>query len=179
MVRNSDNWKQSIRKRRRQSGKSYVNEKGKTVDKRKITKSCGGKINVDWNAVIIFQRKIEIKYSNSLGRWMILIKVCFIQTLLTKKKRKEHYKKWKNSSRKFSFQHFFIISNKKNRVCKEIYISTLAIIQRRLQCCFFFFFFFLYKKKSIFVDKRGRHAKSKISNDAKKFIRDHINWKWR
>ena len=38
MVRNSDNWKQSIRKRRRQSGKSYVNEKGKTVDKRKITK---------------------------------------------------------------------------------------------------------------------------------------------
>lgn len=71
-----------------------------------------------------------------------------------------------NSSWKFSFQYFFIISNKKIRVCKEFYLSY----QPKTSSVVFF-----DKKKSIFYDKRGRHAKSKISNDAKKFIRDHIN----
>ena len=43
MLRLSDNWKQNVRKRARQSGKSYTNVRGEKVESKKLKGACTGK----------------------------------------------------------------------------------------------------------------------------------------
>jgi hypothetical protein len=53
------------------------------------------------------------------------------------------------------------------RVCKDVFLKTLDISGRRIQ-------WFFEKNFPTYEDKRGKHVKKKLSNEAKETIRNHI-----
>ena len=70
--------------------------------------------------------------------------------------------KAKESRKKYSYKYFFYMDAQKIRVCKEFYLHTLDISQRRIE--------YAYKNKvheqENFTDKRGAHIKNTTSDPA-------------
>lgn len=87
MLRFSDNWKQNVRKRARQSGKSYTNVRGEKVESKKEH----ALENVDLNVHKMSQIRREKKFLIIFGDGMISKKRCSIlkQSLKERKKEKE------------------------------------------------------------------------------------------
>lgn len=72
------------------------------------------------------------------------------------------------SRRKYSYRYFFVKGEEKVRVCKEFYLSSIDISQRRIE------WFHDKAVRNEFTDKRGKHTKSRTTDDARTFIREHI-----
>lgn len=159
--KNHENWMQTVRKRRRQSGKDYINVKGKKVEGRKIIKSCRGNCRFKCpNHISDSNRKEIFKTFWSLSDAQK--NLFYAKTI---EKNMKHRTRTTNecSKRKYSFQYSFEVSGNKVRVCKEFYLN-----KGRLQ--------WFFKKPSMsFDDKRGKHSKRKIDMNEKQKIYDHIN----
>ena len=85
-----------------------------------------------------------------------------------KKAKDRHRTKKTTSRRTFTYEYNFIIDSVNIRVCKEFYLSTMDISARRIQ-------WFFEHKDPDFDDKRGKHVKFKIPEEALQVIRDHKN----
>ena len=81
--------------------------------------------------------------------------------------------KAKESRKKYSYKFFFYMGTQKIRVCKEFYLHTLDISQRRIE--------YAYKHKvqeqENFTDKRGAHVNKKTSDSdpAIEYIKKHTD----
>ena len=92
-------------------------------------------------------------------------------TIRCEKERKRT--KQAKSRRKYSLKYFFFVENQKIRVCKEYYLATLDISQRRIS-----YFHEHVKDKTTGIPHsgaiRGKHTKKVIPEDQKDFVREHI-----
>ncbi|XP_076107556.1 uncharacterized protein LOC143075857 [Mytilus galloprovincialis] len=167
--RQSELWKQNLRKRRRQSGMEYVNTRGKTQRKREVkqgTKDCKGGCRFKCSKNISeTERKAIFKtfwsYSDSE-------KNAFYGNNIEKLKKERKRTNKEISRKQFTYKYHLPKECSKLRICKEFFLSTLDISGRRIQ-------WFFDKKSPQFEDKRGRHVKRKISDESKDRIRNHIN----
>ena len=163
--RNQTDWKQNVRKRLRQSGKSYVDYKGRNKSAKKVQADCIGLCKFKCTTKISSSDRKKIFESY----WSLNDpeKGCFYASTIDKEEKQRKRTTKINSRREFSFKYHFKISTSKIRVCKQFYLSTLDISAQRIQ------WFFSSNKKSL-NDMRGRHVKKTIPEDAKNVIRNHI-----
>lgn len=78
-----------------------------------------------------------------------------------------------SSRRKYSLKYFLFIGERKIRVCKEFYLGTLDISQRRIS-----YFHECMKDRNTGIpssgERRGKNTKRKIPEDDKDLVREHI-----
>ena len=169
--RNNTEWSRNIRKRRRQSGKEYKNQEGKVMRARKVKtkKDCSGLCK--FKCAKMFSQAERQKIFNEFWKLPDNEKsVFYIRTTEYSVKQRTRTPS-KESRRKYSYKYFFFKGTQKVRVCKEFYLQTLDISQRRIE--------WLYKKKvdkqDFFSDQRGNHVKKQIPDPATEYIKRHIN----
>ncbi|CAC5356571.1 unnamed protein product [Mytilus coruscus] len=166
--RQTQNWKQNVRKRYRQSGKEYINAKGKTVESKRIKtrKDCKGHCKYKCSDKISTSERKRL--FDSFWSLNDSAKNVFYSRTVIRYKTKRHRTSKQNSRKQFSYEYNFILGLIKVRVCKEFYLSTLDISARRIQ-------WYFDHKNPDFEDKKGQHIKYKIPEAALCIIRDHIN----
>lgn len=166
--KNKENWKQSIRKRKCQAGKEYVDAKGRRKEQRNIKtrKDCDTKCKFLCSRKLSEQERAE--YFETFWRLNDSEKNNFYinTTQKTEKQRKRTNENL--SRRKYSYKYFFNKNSEKIRVCKQYYLTTLDISQRRIQ------WFYAKKATNSFTDKRGTNTKKRHSNEAEDYIKQHI-----
>ncbi|CAK9293747.1 unnamed protein product [Gordionus sp. m RMFG-2023] len=168
------NWKQNIRKYLCQSGKSYVDYKGVYKPERSIKtlKDCKLKCKFKCGLQIVESERERVH--SSFWRLGNDEKMEFYN-----KNVERHYKsrattKKQNSYKKYSYFYHFIVNNVKIRVCKEFFLTTLDISQKRIS-----YFFENFKNNdnitSSYSYRKGKHKKKTIDEALKAHIRNHIN----
>lgn len=165
-LRFSDNWKQNVRKRARQSCKSYTNVRGEKIESKKWKGVCTGKCRFECSQN--FTNKGRKEFFDNFWRLNDSQKKMFYSKTVIKREKKRKRTKSEFSKKKFSFEYYFNVSMQNIRVCKEFYLNTLHISSRRIQ-------WFFEQPNPTLDDKRGKHTKRKVSNDVKRVIKDHIN----
>ncbi|CAG2215890.1 DNAH [Mytilus edulis] len=156
--RNPDMWKQTIRKRKRQAGLEYVATTGKKRCKREIKRNgCNGTCKFKCRTFSDAERK---DIFHSFWSYNDSEKNAFYSSSIDKIQKGRTRTDSKSSRRKFSYVYHFPKSSGKVRVCKEFFLATLDISPRRIQ-------WFFEKKFPSFEDKRGKHVKRKVSDEAK------------
>lgn len=172
--RNSDTWKQNIRKKRRQSGKTYTNSKGKNVLAKEVKtkKDCANHCRFKCSKNFTEEDRKKI-FSKFWDLDQTEQKHFINKTTERHEKQRCRTNKGKDSRKSFSyFYHFCIIEGTQIRVCKEFYLTTLDISARRVS--------YLHETKDPetsvpSTSKWGIHTKKKLSNECKESVRDHIN----
>lgn len=165
-LRFSDNWKQNVRKRARQSGKSYTNVRGEKIESKKWKGVCTGKCRFECSQN--FTNKGRKEFFDNFWRLNDSQKKMFYSKTVIKREKKRKRTKSEFPKKKFSFEYYFNVSMQNIRVCKEFYLNTLHISSRRIQ-------WFFEQPNPTLDYKRGKHTKRKVSNDVKRVIKDHIN----
>lgn len=168
-VRCYENWKQNIRKRKRQAGEEYTIVKGNTQPQRKIkiTKDCHGQCK--FSCAKKFSKDEQESIFNDFWKLTDIEKAHFYSITTERNQKKRKRTNNEHSRKNFSFRYFFNKDEVKNRVCKKFYLGTLDISQKRVAN---------YHKKAaqnVFIDRRGVHTKRSIPEETKAYIREHIN----
>jgi hypothetical protein len=129
--RNQTDWKQNVRKRLRQSGKSYVDYKGRNKSAKKVQADCIGLCKFKCTTKISSSDRKKLFESY----WSLndSEKGCFYASTIDKEEKQRKRTTKINSRREFSFKYHFKISTSKIRVCKQFYLSTLDISAQRIQ----------------------------------------------
>ena len=170
-MRNYDDWTRNVRKRRRQSGQEYVTLKGKRIRAREVKtkKDCVGKCRYKCATVIS-----NVDRQNIFKAFWKLSdneKTAYYMRTTEHAAKKRTRTKAKESRKKYSYKYFFYMGAQKIRVCKEFYLHTLDISQRRIE--------YANKNKvheqENFTDNRGAHIKNKTSDPATEYIKKHID----
>lgn len=168
-VRCYENWKQNIRKRKRQAGEEYTIVKGNTQPQRKIkiTKDCHGQCK--FSCAKKFSKDEQESIFNDFWKLTDIEKAHFYSITTERNQKKRKRTNNEHSRKNFSFRYFFNKDEVKSRVCKKFYLGTLDISQKRVAN---------YHKKAaqnVFIDRRGVHTKRSIPEETKAYIREHIN----
>ncbi|KAK3106388.1 hypothetical protein FSP39_018992 [Pinctada imbricata] len=165
--KNFENWKQTVRKRRRQSGKDYTSVKGKQMRNREIKtlKDCSGKCKYRCNTKIS-QKEREGFFKEFWNLCDTQKNTFYAKT--TDRKDKDRKRTTSTSSRRaYSYSYFFTKGDEKIRVCKTFYLSTLDISQRRIQ-------YHQEHKQTDFADQRGKFTKVEIDPSVRESVKRHI-----
>lgn len=168
--RNPEQWKQNIRKRRRQAGQEYTNTKGERQLGRKVKnrKDCEGKCKFQCSRNITADERHDV-FSEFWSLTDTEKHTFYAKT--TERTEKERTRTKSQTSRKrFSFKYFVVKKGERVRVCKEFYLGTLDISQRRVE-------WFHTKKmnENKYSDKRGKHPKRTVPEHIRKSIKSHID----
>ncbi|XP_077288111.1 uncharacterized protein LOC143912688 [Arctopsyche grandis] len=155
------NWKKNIRKQKRNSGMEYVSSKGVTVPGKTLS-AFTHKCRYQCDSFTEDERKLLHSEFWKLGNWQA--QTNFIRYAVQIKRPKRSIGKKKKSTE--------IYMNSK-RVCKDFFLKTLTISNRR----------FTYAASSqtpldgtFISDNRGKHAPgNKITEDKLLEVRAHIN----
>ena len=170
---NTDSWKQNVRKKRRQSGKSYMNSKGNAVPAKAIKTKKDCKNSCKYKCGTIFSDEERERIFNSFYSMNHQEqKHFFNKTTHRETKQRCRTKKGHDSRRSFSFYYYFFIDGNRYRVCKQFYLTTIAVSARRISD------FHQTKDEETSTPsepKWGKHTKKKVSDERKQFARDHIN----
>jgi hypothetical protein len=163
-------WKENVRKKLRQSGKEYINVKGKTMRAREIKnkKDCQGKCR--FRCAVIFSHSERKQLFDEFWSLNDNEKNVYYANTTEKFLKERQRTDSQNSRRDYSYRYFMRKGTERHRVCKEFYQSTLDISARRVE--------YFYKKNEEgkgYQDKRGTPKIQKIPETAKAYIRDHIN----
>lgn len=171
-VRDKKEWKKNIRKRLRQAGQEYKSCKGDTVQA-KIPKrncvNCRFKCldNFSEEEVALIHREFwqntdsekGFFYDKTTDRFMV--------------QRKRNRNVERKRTKTYSFNYYFVKNDKKIRVCKAFYLGVLSISQIRIS------YFYTHKRTGITTtpiqDKRGSRTSTRILDEKRQVIRDHIN----
>ena len=169
---NKDKWKKNVKSRLRNSGEQYMTKSGKIVAKREwqpskcLQKKCPlkchtrvsendqcGLFNYYWKELGSYNKQQEYLASH-------------IQTSNTKLKTTE------SSRRKYTAKYFLTVHGEKVRVCRDLFMRTLAETPDRLR-------YHREHKRDIHggttADGRGNHkCRNKILDAEKDRIRQHI-----
>ena len=168
-TKNEERWKQTIRKRRRQSGLEYTSIKGKQMRSRelKTKKDCIG--NCRFRCARVFSttdRESIFKYFWSLNDSE---KNVFYANTTDKDLKERVRTKNDQSRRKCSYRFYFRKGTERIRICKTFYLTTLDISQRRVQ-----YFYEKSNQSSPLLDVRGKHSRSTVSSETYDLVKRHI-----
>lgn len=168
-LRNPDTWKETIRKRRRQSGLEYTSSRGKLMRKREVKtqKDCSGKCRFKCSQVFTGDERHEI-FSEF---WKLTDdeKSTYYANTTDRHVKERQRTNAKESRRKSSVKYHFVKGMNRIRVCREFYLSTLDISSKRIE--------YFYKKVVSGEkpsDQRGKFKHTKIQDTDRDFIRNHI-----
>ncbi|XP_062602831.1 uncharacterized protein LOC134264549 [Saccostrea cucullata] len=164
--KNVEKWKQTIRKRRRNAGESYVSSEGKNVSKKtmkQISCKCKFKCSQNFNEEdqrLIFTKFWQLNYEKQRS----YIKENVIKT--DKRRRTT----MTESRRKKTLQYFFTDRGENRvQVCKKTFLCTLGLGERTVQ------YTLGRQEKNGMADRRGRKkGYSKFTQEDKEYIREHI-----
>ena len=171
-TRTPHKWKANKRKRRREQGQSYIDTKGRERPSREIKskKDCTKCrfqccINISENEREEIFRKF---WTLSAGE-----KAQFYSKTTTFAHKKRTRTTSRKSRKEYSFKYFFFVHDQRIRVCKDYYLQTLDISQKRVE------YFHKSRKSSVTGmaksgENRGKHVKKTVSDDLKQVVRDHI-----
>ena len=168
--RNESDWKKNVRKRKRQSGLEYHDALGRKQRKREVKtkKDCQGKCKFHCSTNITSDERQAL--FTEFWNLTDTEKYAFYAKTSERLIKERNRSKAEKSRRQYSYRYFFVKGDETVRVCKEFYLSTLDISQRRVE--------YFHERKAAtneFTDKRGKHTKSKVPTDTKEFIKEHIN----
>lgn len=146
-----------------------MNTKGKVVNKRgmKSKKDCQGKCK--YKCSVKISKSEQKVIFNTFWNYDDSEKNAFYGTHVIKKPTNRKRTDSVESRRKFSYEYYLCVSYRNVRVCKYFFLGTLDISGRRIQWVFFII------NIQNFEDKRGKHAKRKVTDKSKNVIRRHIN----
>nr|CAH7719260.1 unnamed protein product [Callosobruchus chinensis] len=150
----------------------YINYKGATVEKkipRRDCLSCRFKCLEYFSEeeVALIHREFWNNTDSEKGFFYDkTTERCLVQR---KRNRSEERKRTKI----YSFKYYFVKNDEKIRVCKAFYLGVLSISQIRIS------YFYSHKRSGITTtptqDKRGSKTSTRIKEEKRKVIRDHIN----
>jgi hypothetical protein len=167
-AKNENKWKKNVRKENYQKGLKHVNSVKNEVNAKEVQPTCYQKCYFKCNSKISHnerQQLFDSYYScDFAGKRAFIIR--------TVEKTLKCSKVNKNSMRNYSFKYHIYLGNEKLRVYKKFYLATLNISQIAV--------YFAHKNKDSvsgtpFPSKAGKHVKSKISNERKNFVIEHID----
>lgn len=167
--RNPEEWACNKRKKLRNTGKSYVNSKGRVVNERKMLENCAlSRCRSNCHTKISDQdRQKNFKIFWSLGDVVEQRKFIYSHVISKDIKRK----KSTNSSRTVTLQFYLDSWDKQDvitsiQVCKKMFKNTLAVSNQLIQGAI------SKHSASGFVDVRGKHVR-KITQ-AQKLAQEHV-----
>ena len=131
--RNPDTWKETIRKRRRQSGLEYTSSRGKHMRKREVKtqKDCQGKCR--FKCARLFTDDERQQIFSEFWKLTDEEKNTYYANTTDKHVKERQRTKAENSKRKASIQYYFVKGMDRVRICKEFYLSTLDISSKRVE----------------------------------------------
>ena len=178
---NKEKWGKEKRKRAQQSGEAYVNSRGKYVEAKSIKIKKDSKSNCKFKCSEKISRVMQEHIFDDFYKMDVNDKHAFINktTVCTgvanTKKNVESTEELNFRSRKKKSYSFYLIEGENSaRVCKEFYLSTLAISQKMV--------YNVHEKKESVSgatkpDGWGKHGKqSRVSDVNRQKVVDHINY---
>ena len=171
-TRNPDNWKRSIIKRHRNTGREYVNEKGVKKPAKCIKPGCGLKCRYKCHSFISSEEREKIFHKF----WGLGDMTHQRQFILKHAEAKQKVCKTVpgNSRRSLSYTYTFPHGKTLVRVCKTFFLDTLNITGQMVQTA--------CKKSEALPgvcapDRRGRHGTKPNKTPLYKvnYIKEHIN----
>ncbi|CAG9837597.1 unnamed protein product [Diabrotica balteata] len=164
-------WKNNIRKRLTQTGKSYISIRGKAVSARsvkpkdcsKCPKKCNSKFFEEYRQLCHFS------FWNELGN--IEKQKQYISSLVEVKPKSSVRTKAENSQRSNTREYYLVKEGNKIQVCQGFFLATFNISETFVKN--------ILKNRSdchvVQTSRRGRHPPGVARpEDAKEFIRSHI-----
>ncbi|KAK3092227.1 hypothetical protein FSP39_000013 [Pinctada imbricata] len=164
--KNPEQWKQNMRKRKRNQGEEYESCRGKKIPRRSFrTPKCKCKFKCSEKITRDDQEQVFLEY------WKRGYKGQreFISRSVTKTNKAKHTRE--NSRRKYSYSYFLPKDSENIRVCKMFFLKTLDIGEKTVS-------YTLNKDNDNKAhDRRGHKLgqATKITKDQRQFVRDHIN----
>jgi hypothetical protein len=165
-VKNTYEWTQNVRKRKRQSGVEYTDVRGLTKRARelKTVKDCEGKCKYKCATKLSAKDRKEVfdgfwKLSDSEKNY-------FYANTTDRIVKDRKRTKAENSRRTYSVQYHLVRGTDRIRDCKTFYLTTLDISAKRIE--------YFYSREEGFDDQRGKHSKNKVSEKERERIRQHI-----
>ncbi|XP_065650615.1 uncharacterized protein LOC136078746 [Hydra vulgaris] len=169
--RDPSSWKKEIRKTLRQSGQQYVGSNNK-IQRGKFIKDCKRD-----HTVCRFKCKIKISVTDEetlhKQHWILNDqekRLFYSQTTIVENKKRCHLAENPKLKKK-SYSYYFIVSDELIRVCKEFYLCTLDIDEKRIRN------HHSTKNKTTGTPqqyKRGKVPSQTVPNSIKDSVRKHI-----
>lgn len=166
--RNPNEWKRNKIKSLRNSGQAYFTLNKRTpVAPRQMKPPCGANCKLKCSVKFTEGERNELfhKYWNLAD---IVKQRSFLGTLIHELIRDDNNNAQGIKKRANNNVFYFLKDDKKIRVCKVFFISTLGITTRCIRSLI------VKRKEGDFEDKRGKHGNQKKIPDAKNDIRAHI-----
>ncbi|GFN76111.1 DNA repair protein rhp54 [Plakobranchus ocellatus] len=171
-IRNPQQWKANVRKRQREGGQSYIDRKGRTIPARKLDmeKGCQGTCRFKCNQNICGDERQCIFDAfwglTDEGKSHFYAR----NTKQFEKKRKRTQAE--HSRRKHTISYFFHVNDAPIRVCKQFFLSTLSISEKRVT----YFFDQIYQKDTSTPRShiRGLTASRKMPDSKIDIVKQHI-----
>lgn len=175
---NKENWRRSVIKKSRNSGKSYRNWKGKVQPIRSVKLSCQNcrmkcaeKITYD-KRVVIFRDYWNLGDINRQRDFIAK----YVQFKKKNRQRKRDDGNAEESSetsrRSFTYVYSLPVENDRVKVCKTFFINTLNISAQVVKTVFNK----LGSAGVVMEDRRGKASKNNLLDESvKRSVKDHIN----
>lgn len=154
----------NVRKKLRNSGQSYVNNKKKTMPARKMRPPCNAKCRLKCTTKISYDIRKQI-HTNFWKLSDLSKQRSYIVGHTAKIARSHHSKQLKSQNLAY------IMTDEKIKVCKTMFINTLGISDRYVYSSWS-----MYNESGLeFRENRGRYPRRKLDDNVISFIHDHIS----
>ncbi|XP_072399630.1 uncharacterized protein [Diabrotica undecimpunctata] len=167
-------WKQNVRKRRRQAGLDYINTKGEPVEMKSVKGQCDCRLKCNLKISIEDQTSIHKHFWQLEDQEKSHFYSKFVQKTEKNRSRPRVFPQpqSKDAYKKYTLKYFFELNNNRVQVCKTFFLNTLHISSRRIS------YFFENKYQITGTPKsnvHGKHVKRVTSGDQINKIKEHIN----
>lgn len=168
-TRQEEQWKKNRNKALRQSGQSYLNRRNQNVPPKKVLSSCGSTCSFKCtsNFTITDRAKIFDDFWKLKDDEKLAFYFKFVKCKSVVRRRVSESNK-KNTS----YDYYFQIGERMQRVCRLFFLNTLNISKRRI----YYAFKNCQDSTSAIptTSKRGKHIKKSTSEEQLSEIRRHI-----
>lgn len=171
--RNPKQWKQNIRKFKRQHGEEYVNVKGHTVSKRIVEKKmCRSIKNCPYKCSQTITKEERELIQKSFWSLNDEKKLHFYSKHIKRRLAARKRTQQEVSKKTYSYEYSLIVSGVCMRVCQEYFLHTLNISKQRI-----YYFFKRCQDSSTNIPRsplQGKHTKKIVPQKNKDEVRAHI-----
>lgn len=169
-------WKNNVRKKKKNAGEEFVNQRGKLMRKKEMKPGCNEKCMRKCPETLTAEIRKQI-FNDFWALGDHCSQMQFVSRCVERVAKKQVLLAKIDSTRRHcTYKYHFVIGRDKKQICKKMFLNTLDITDKWITT--------IYKKSDMqeshcFVldDRRGRHENrpNKISEDIKQTVRLHIS----
>lgn len=126
-------WKSNIRRKKRESGQEYTDTNNKKIPARTMKPPCHG---CCFKCADIFTLEERLNIFNSFWSLTDKQKSSFYFQFVIREPAKRHRTCSEEIIKQFSYKYYFEKEQSIHRVCREFFLNTLSIDQKRIYYCF-------------------------------------------